>query len=61
MFCATLRFNLDPFNDHCDDELWSVLENVNLKSTVRDMPLGLLTEISENGENLSVGQRQLIW
>jgi ABC-type multidrug transport system fused ATPase/permease subunit len=61
MFCATLRFNLDPFNEHSDDDLWSVLENVNLKSTVRDMPLGLLAEISENGENLSVGQRQLIW
>jgi ABC-type multidrug transport system fused ATPase/permease subunit len=60
MFCATLRFNLDPFDEHSDEELWSVLENVNLYSTVRDMPLGLSTEISENGDNLSVGQKQLI-
>ena len=34
MFSASVRFNLDPFNEHLDEELWEVLENVNMKEHV---------------------------
>ena len=30
MFSNTLRFNLDPFNEHTDTELWAVLHDVGL-------------------------------
>ncbi|NXC63812.1 MRP1 protein, partial [Aleadryas rufinucha] len=41
-------------------ELWEVLEQCDLKDFVQSLPKKLLHEISEGGENLSVGQRQLV-
>ena len=35
MFSATVRFNLDPFDEHQDDEIWAVLENVDMKDHVK--------------------------
>ena len=52
--------NLDPFGVYTDEELWTVLELVNLKSFVWSLENRLDFECSEAGENLSVGQRQLI-
>jgi ABC-type multidrug transport system fused ATPase/permease subunit len=52
--------NLDPFESYSDDQIWSVLEMVDLKEFVNQLDKNLLFECSENGENLSVGQRQLI-
>ena len=53
LFRGTLRFNLDPWAEHSDDALRATLKM-----------LGLATEldasISENGDNLSAGQRQLL-
>uniref|UniRef100_A0A336MEP5 ABC-type glutathione-S-conjugate transporter n=1 Tax=Culicoides sonorensis TaxID=179676 RepID=A0A336MEP5_CULSO len=60
LFSGTLRRNLDPFEKSSDDELWRALENAHLKSFVKGLPAGLNHEISEGGENLSVGQRQLV-
>lgn len=60
MFSNTVRYNLDPFNEVSDEELWSVLEQVQLRETISDLPLGLDQIISEGGENFSQGQRQLI-
>jgi ABC-type multidrug transport system fused ATPase/permease subunit len=60
LFSGSLRMNLDPFSKHSDQELWQVLELSNLKSFVNDLEKGLLHEISEGGENISVGQRQLV-
>ena len=60
LFSGSLRMNLDPFNKHKDQELWQVLELSNLKDFVNGLEKGLLHEISEGGENLSVGQRQLV-
>lgn len=60
LYQATLRVNLDPFDSHSDDELWNCLELSHLKDFVQKLPNGLYHEVSENGENLSVGQRQLI-
>ncbi|XP_032672071.1 multidrug resistance-associated protein 1 isoform X3 [Odontomachus brunneus] len=60
LFSGTLRLNLDPFDNHSDEEIWRALEHAHLKSFVKNLPSGLIHEVSEGGENLSVGQRQLI-
>ncbi|KAK9886056.1 hypothetical protein WA026_014839 [Henosepilachna vigintioctopunctata] len=60
LFSGTLRMNLDPFNANTDEEVWLSLEHAHLKSFVQALPMGLSHEITEGGENLSVGQRQLI-
>ena len=44
--------NLDPFSQHSDGELWSVLEMSYLKSFVTKTADGLDYKISESGENL---------
>lgn len=60
LFSGTVRFNLDPFNEHNDADLWESLERAHLKDVIRRNPLGLDAEVSEAGENFSVGQRQLL-
>ncbi|XP_062546114.1 multidrug resistance-associated protein 1 isoform X17 [Armigeres subalbatus] len=60
LFSGTLRINLDPFNIHKDDDVWKALEHAHLKSFVKGLTAGINHEVSEGGENLSVGQRQLI-
>ncbi|XP_064490303.1 multidrug resistance-associated protein 1-like isoform X2 [Ornithodoros turicata] len=60
LFSGTLRNNLDPFEVKSDTELWSALELSHLKSFVSGLEKGLQHEVAEGGENLSVGQRQLV-
>ncbi|KAJ8673709.1 hypothetical protein QAD02_004971 [Eretmocerus hayati] len=60
LFSGTLRINLDPFNKCTDDDLWKALAHAHLKEFVKGLPHGLSHEVSEGGDNLSVGQRQLI-
>ncbi|KHJ97388.1 ABC transporter, ATP-binding protein [Oesophagostomum dentatum] len=60
LFSGTLRFNLDPTYKYSDAELWSAIEMANLKTFVESLPLGLQHQIDESGENISVGQRQLV-
>ncbi|NWI07222.1 MRP2 protein, partial [Tichodroma muraria] len=60
LFTGTLRMNLDPFDQYSDEEVWKALELAHLKTFVQGLPEGLLHLVSEGGENLSVGQRQLV-
>ncbi|XP_052851270.1 multidrug resistance-associated protein 1 isoform X9 [Drosophila gunungcola] len=60
LFSGSLRVNLDPFEIKTDDEIWKALELSHLKSFVKSLAAGLNHEIAEGGENLSVGQRQLV-
>ncbi|XP_075450089.1 multidrug resistance-associated protein 1-like isoform X3 [Ascaphus truei] len=60
LFSGSLQMNLDPLEKHSDAELWKALEMCHLKSFVQSLPKNLYHEISEGGDNLSVGQRQLI-
>jgi len=60
VFTGTVRFNLDPFNQHDNDTLWSVLEKVHLRKYIEGRTHGLDYLVEEKGENFSVGQRQLL-
>ncbi|XP_037050766.1 multidrug resistance-associated protein 1-like isoform X2 [Bradysia coprophila] len=60
LFSGTLRLNLDPFEQNSDAEIWTALEHSHLKSFVEELTAGLNHEITEGGDNLSVGQRQLL-
>ncbi|XP_032409131.1 canalicular multispecific organic anion transporter 1-like isoform X2 [Xiphophorus hellerii] len=60
LFSGTLRMNLDPFDKFSDEELWRVLELSHLKDYVAGLKEGLKHGVAEGGENLSVGQRQLL-
>jgi ATP-binding cassette subfamily C (CFTR/MRP) protein 1 len=60
MFSVTVRFNLDPFNNYTDDEIWSVLDAVEMKEVVMSFPGKLEEPVSDGGENFSMGQRQLL-
>ena len=56
IFSGSLRFNLDPFDQYSDQELWSALNSVKLDGVFPN----LMVPLSEGGANLSVGQRQLL-
>ncbi|XP_065602612.1 ATP-binding cassette sub-family C member 2 [Cyrtonyx montezumae] len=60
LFTGTLRMNLDPFDQYPDEEVWKALELAHLKTYVQELPERLQHIVSEGGENLSVGQRQLV-
>nr|XP_012645243.2 canalicular multispecific organic anion transporter 2 isoform X2 [Microcebus murinus] len=60
LFSGTLRMNLDPFGSYSDDDIWQALELSHLHAFVSSQPAGLDFQCSEGGENLSVGQRQLV-
>ncbi|XP_015266213.1 PREDICTED: canalicular multispecific organic anion transporter 2 [Gekko japonicus] len=60
LFSGTLRMNLDPFSKYSEAEIWRALELSHLKRFVSSQPAMLDFECSEGGENLSVGQRQLV-
>ncbi|XP_035389254.1 canalicular multispecific organic anion transporter 2 isoform X3 [Electrophorus electricus] len=60
LFSGTLRMNLDPFEKYSDDDIWNVLKLSHLHKFVSNQPAKLDLECSEGGENLSVGQRQLV-
>lgn len=51
---------MDPFKTYTDAEIWSALAKVEMKPQIAAMDGQLSYEPSENGENLSVGERQLL-
>ncbi|ETP52526.1 hypothetical protein F442_02503 [Phytophthora nicotianae P10297] len=60
LFSGALRDNLDPFGEYSDAEIWTVLTQVHLADAVSAWGSGLQFVLSEKGDNLSVGQRQLL-
>ena len=60
LFSGTLRMNLDPLNNSSDGDLWATLEKAHLATFVASIDEGLEHPVAEGGENLSVGQRQLV-
>ncbi|VDN53858.1 unnamed protein product [Dracunculus medinensis] len=60
LFSGTLRFNLDPFEEYDDNQIWQALHLSHLKSFTDELTNGLNFMLIEGGENMSVGQRQLV-
>lgn len=60
VFTGSIKRNLDPFGEYSDDDLWLVLEEVNLKKYVASLENKLETDMSVSNSVFSVGQKQLI-
>lgn len=60
MFEGTVRSNLDPLEEYTDDQIWEALDCCQLGDEVRKKEIKLDSAVTENGENWSVGQRQLV-
>ena len=60
LFGGSLKKNMDPFSQYTDQQLWTALEEVQLKTVVQDLPGQLNFRLRESGTNLSVGERQLV-
>ncbi|XP_059633578.1 putative ABC transporter C family member 15 [Cornus florida] len=60
LFQGTMRTNLDPLQRHSDHEIWEVLYKCQLAEIVRQDERLLDAPVAEDGENWSVGQRQLV-
>ncbi|XP_051514904.1 ATP-binding cassette sub-family C member 5-like isoform X1 [Myxocyprinus asiaticus] len=60
LFIGTVRSNLDPWDQYTDEQIWDALEKTHIKDMVSQLPNSLHSEVTENGENFSVGERQLL-
>ncbi|KAI4985927.1 hypothetical protein ZWY2020_018557 [Hordeum vulgare] len=60
LFEGTIRSNIDPLEEYSDVEIWQALDRCQLKEAVTLKPEKLDASVVDNGENWSVGQRQLL-
>ncbi|XP_056625623.1 ATP-binding cassette sub-family C member 5 isoform X4 [Triplophysa dalaica] len=60
LFNGTVRSNLDPWDQYTDAQIWEALEKSHIKNMVIQLPNSLHSEVTDNGENFSVGERQLL-
>jgi ABC-type multidrug transport system fused ATPase/permease subunit len=60
MFQGTVRSNLDPLEEYTDEQIWEALDMCQLGDEVRKKEGKLDSTVTENGENWSMGQRQLV-
>jgi ATP-binding cassette subfamily C (CFTR/MRP) protein 1 len=60
MFSASVRFNLDPFKECSDEDIWRALERCQMQEHIQSLPGRLDEDVAEGGGNFSAGQRQLI-
>ncbi|XP_059662412.1 ABC transporter C family member 3-like [Cornus florida] len=60
MFEGTIRSNLDPLEEYTDEQIWEALDKCQLGDEVRKKEGKLDSAVGENGENWSMGERQLV-
>ncbi|KAH7544598.1 hypothetical protein FEM48_Zijuj01G0002700 [Ziziphus jujuba var. spinosa] len=54
LFSGTVRFNLDPFSEHSEADLWEALERAHLKDVIRRNTLGLDAEVCAQHFHLDI-------
>ncbi|CAF2997886.1 unnamed protein product [Rotaria socialis] len=59
LFSGALRYHPDSFNYYSDEQLWTVLEAVQIKPIIAKSSNNLLSSVFQWGANFSSGQRQL--
>ena len=60
LFAGSIRFNLDPLQQHEDEAIFQALRRVHALAFIRRQTSGLDTVVSAGGASLSAGERQLI-
>ncbi|XP_040570074.1 multidrug resistance-associated protein 1 [Lepeophtheirus salmonis] len=60
LFSGSLRRNLDPLDEYNETNIMEAISHSHLKPFIDSLKDGLEYHVSEGGENLSLGQRQLI-
>jgi len=60
LFTGTVRYNIDPCNQYSDEQIWNALRLAHMDKVIKEVDGELMGQVSEGGENFSVGQRQLI-
>ncbi|OWZ06366.1 ABC transporter [Phytophthora megakarya] len=60
LFKGPLREYLDPFDEFDDGQLWEAVRQVGLSERVSEDETKLMMIVEENGENFSVGERQML-
>jgi len=65
LFSGSVKFNLDPFDEFRESDMWTALEAVELINYVKQLGASMPGKeldavVSEGGSNFSVGQRQLL-
>ncbi|XP_002991601.2 ABC transporter C family member 14 [Selaginella moellendorffii] len=59
LFEGSIRSNVDPLGQYSDDRIWEVLRKCQLADAVQQKTGGLDSSVVDNGDNWSVGQKQL--
>ncbi|KAB2037727.1 hypothetical protein ES319_D03G096800v1 [Gossypium barbadense] len=59
LFGGSVRYNIDPLEQHTDNEIWEVLEKCQLREAVQAKEGGLNSTVVQDGLNWSMEQRQL--
>ncbi|CAL5409212.1 unnamed protein product [Camellia sinensis] len=59
LFSGSVRYNLDPLEEHMDQEIWEVLEKCQLQEAIKEKEEGLYSLVMQNGSNWRMEQRQL--
>ena len=56
LFKGTIRYNLDPFDKYDDASIWVAVEKSHLKGKISSLSM----VVDSEGDNFSVGEKQLI-
>ena len=60
LFQASVRDNIDPLGQCTEEQLWRLVDQSNLGDKVRADTRGLDMMVEADGDNFSVGEKQLI-